>query len=176
MKKITVILAIVMFIIMNGKEEDIIVIPNEAIRVRVVANSNDFEDQKVKETLKDDVKKMVYYLLKDAKNIEEARDILKTNIPNIKVEINKSLKKQNKPLDYNINYGLNLFTKKEYKNVEYKEGEYESLVITLGKGKGENWWCILFPPLCMIDEKMDNVEYKSIVKEILNKYIKNETF
>lgn len=161
---------------MNGKEEDIIVIPNEAIRVRVVANSNDFEDQKVKETLKDDVKKMVYYLLKDAKNIEEARDILKTNIPNIKVEINKSLKKQNKPLDYNINYGLNLFPKKEYKNVEYKEGEYESLVITLGKGKGENWWCILFPPLCMIDEKMDNVEYKSIVKEILNKYIKNETF
>ncbi len=176
MKKITVILAIIMFIIMNGKEEDIIVIPNEAIRVRVVANSNDFEDQKVKETLKDDVKKMVYYLLKDAKNIEEARDILKTNIPNIKVEINKSLKKQNKPLDYNINYGLNLFPKKEYKNVEYKEGEYESLVITLGKGKGENWWCILFPPLCMIDEKMDNVEYKSIVKEILNKYIKNETF
>ena len=161
--------------IMNGKE-DVIVIPNEAIRVRVIANSNDFKDQKVKENLKDDVKQMVYYLLKDAKNVNEARDILKTNIPNIKVEIDRNLKRQNEPLDYKINYGLNFFPKKEYKDIEYEEGQYESLVITLGEGKGENWWCILFPPLCMLDEKMDNVEYKSIVKEILNKYIKNETF
>ena len=56
-----------------------------------------------------------------------------------------------------------------------KSGYYDSLVITLGNGKGENWWCILFPPLCMIDEKTSEVEYKSIVMEILNKYLKNET-
>lgn len=175
MKKVTVILAIIMYLIMNGENNEVIIIPNESIRVRVVANSNNQNDQKIKETLKNNIKPAIYSLLKDAKNINEAREILKRNIPNIKVEIEKNLKLQNTNMSYNINYGQNYFPKKEYKGIEYDEGNYESLVITLGNGKGENWWCILFPPLCMIDEKTSEVEYKSIVMEILNKYLKNET-
>ena len=175
MKKVTVILAIIMYLIMNGENNEVIIIPNESIRVRVVANSNNQNDQKIKETLKNNIKPAIYSLLKDAKNINEAREILKRNIPNIKVEIEKNLKLQNTNMSYNINYGQNYFPKKEYKGIEYDEGNYESLVITLGNGKGDNWWCILFPPLCMIDEKTSEVEYKSIVMEILNKYLKNET-
>ena len=56
-----------------------------------------------------------------------------------------------------------------YNNEEYSEGMYESLVITLGAGEGDNFWCILFPPLCMIDENED-YEYKSFFKEIFNKF------
>ena len=57
--------------------------------------------------------------------------------------------------------------------IEYKEGIYESIVINLGEAKGNNWWCVLFPPICMIEAKKsdkDNVEYKSKVLEIINKY------
>ena len=68
--------------------------------------------------------------------------------------------------DYNIKYGLNYFPEKKYKNVIYPEGNYESLVITLGEGVGENWWCVLYPPLCLIDEENDNIEYDLYIKKI----------
>ena len=76
-------------------------------------------------------------------------------------------------LEYKINYGMNYFPEKEYKGVTYEEGEYESLVITLGNGLGENFWCVLFPPLCLLEadeEETEEVEYTSFVKEIIDKY------
>ena len=63
---------------------------------------------------------------------------------------------------------FNYFPKKEHNGIIYEAGEYESLVITLGQGEGDNFWCILFPPLCMVDENED-IEYKSIIKEVLKK-------
>ena len=66
---------------------------------------------------------------------------------------------------------MNYFPEKEYKGIYYEEGEYESLVITLGNGIGENFWCILFPPLCLVDEEeTTDIEYTSIIKELINKY------
>ena len=73
--------------------------------------------------------------------------------------------------DYKINFGLNYFPEREYKGIKYKEGLYESLLITLGEGKGNNWWCVLFPPICLLEaEESDEVEYKSLIKEIIEKY------
>ncbi|MBO5530582.1 MAG: stage II sporulation protein R [Bacilli bacterium] len=57
----------------------------------------------------------------------------------------------------------------------YKEGNYESLVVTLGEGKGDNFWCVLFPPLCLLeaeDNSSSEIEYKFFVKELIDKYIK----
>ena len=75
---------------------------------------------------------------------------------------------------YSIDYGMHEFPLKTYKGVTYEAGEYESLLVTLGEGKGDNWWCVLFPPLCLLeaDESVDTnkIEYKSFVKEILEKY------
>ena len=66
------------------------------------------------------------------------------------------------------------FPEKEYKGVVYDEGYYESLLVTLGEGKGDNFWCVLFPPLCLMEaEETDDtteVEYKSFIKEIIEKY------
>ena len=75
----------------------------------------------------------------------------------------------NSDKNFKINYGKNYFPRKEYKNVIYEEGEYESVVITIGDGNGKNFWCVLFPPLCMMDED-SNIEYSSLVKEIIDKY------
>ena len=77
--------------------------------------------------------------------------------------------------DYKINYGYNYFPKKKYKSVTYKEGMYESLVITLGTGEGDNWWCVLFPPLCLVEADESTVgdaEYTFFIKEIIDKYTK----
>ena len=73
--------------------------------------------------------------------------------------------------EYKLIVDDNYFPKKVYKGVEYKEGLYESLVVTLGKGEGNNWWCVLFPPICMIEaEESSDIEYTTMVKEVINKY------
>ena len=176
MKKLVIILALIMIIIVNDYDSTSIIIPTEAIRVRVIANSNDNEDIKEKELLKEEIQPKIYSLLKDVKTIEEARNIIKNNLSNIDVEVKKSLKKQNSNQKYEINYGLNYFPEKNFKGVTYEEGYYESLVITLGEGKGDNWWCVLFPPLCMLEfdevERSD-IEYKTFVGEILDRYMNN---
>ena len=55
-----------------------------------------------------------------------------------------------------------------YKGIKYKEGYYESLVISIGDSKGDNWWCVLFPNFCLVDTNNDH-EYKLYFKEIFNK-------
>ena len=70
--------------------------------------------------------------------------------------------------NYSINYGYNYFPEKTFKGIKYPAGNYESLVIKIGDGSGDNWWCLLYPPLCFIDE--DSTEYKSLVKDIINKF------
>ena len=176
MKKLVIILALIMIIIVNDYDSTTIIIPTEAIRVRVIANSNDNKDIEEKELLKEEIQPKIYNLLKDVTSIEEARNIIKSNLSNIDVEVKKSLKKQNFNQKYEINYGLNYFPEKNFKGVTYEEGYYESLVITLGEGKGDNWWCVLFPPLCMLEfdevERSD-IEYKTFVGEILDRYMNN---
>ena len=67
---------------------------------------------------------------------------------------------------------MNYFPEKEYKGTIYEEGEYESLLITLGSGEGNNWWCVLFPPLCLIEaEESEEVEYSFFIKELFEKYL-----
>ena len=76
---------------------------------------------------------------------------------------------------YSIDYGYHYFPEKIYKGVKYEEGEYESLLVTLGEGKGDNWWCILFPPLCSLEVDENNnekIEYSLYVKEMFDKFIK----
>lgn len=147
------------------------VIPKEAIRVRVIANSNDEYDQKVKMNVKDIVEDDMYNIMSKTTSIENARDEINNNIPTLSKDIYKYLKDINYNNNFDINFGYNYFPKKVYKGVEYKEGLYESLVVTLGKGEGNNWWCVLFPPICMIEaEESSDIEYTTMVKEVINKY------
>lgn len=149
-------------------------IPNENIRIRVIANSNSELDQEIKYKVKDEIQDDLYNLLKNTKGIDEARKLINNNLGDLDSKVYNVLNQNNYPLSYKINYGLNYFPQKEYKGVIYEEGYYESLVITLGEGNGDNWWCVLFPPLCLLEaEESDEVEYTSFIKEIVNKYYWN---
>lgn len=167
------ILIIVIYVIIGQTFSKNYVIPNEAIRVRVIANSNEEYDQRVKSSVKDIVSKEMYILLKNTNSIENARDIINSNISNLDKDIGNYLDVINYNLEYKLNFGYNYFPKKTYKGVEYKEGYYESLVVTLGEGEGDNWWCVLFPPVCMIEaEEGADVEYTTLVKALMSKYLK----
>lgn len=174
MKKtiITLIVISITYMVIGVSAEEIVEIPSEAIRVRVIANSNSEYDQEMKNEIKTDVQLYMRELLKDAKTTDEARKIITENMKNLNNRLDMFLTQINYNEEYKINFGLNYFPEKEYKGIKYKEGLYESLLITLGEGKGNNWWCVLFPPICLLEaEENEEIEYKSFVKEIIEKYL-----
>ena len=172
LKKIIILLAIISAVVLIiNKKEEYIVIPQEAIRIRIIANSNDDEDIKVKEIVKDNLNIEINKLLIDAKTINEARYIIETNLSNIESIVLNVLRSLNYNKEFKINYGMNLFPEKEFKGIKYENGYYESLVITLGEGKGNNYWCVLYPPLCLLDNSKKDVEYRFFVQELIDKYL-----
>ena len=173
MKKILIIISIVLIFVLvtqNVNAEDIM-IPNEAIRFRVLANSNGVYDQEVKMTVAMEVQDEIYNILKDEQNINSAKIKLQDNIPKIESTVERIFREKSYINTFKVEYGYNYFPEKEYKGVKYDAGEYESLLITLGEGKGDNWWCVLFPPLCLVEaEESTEVEYKFFIKELIDRY------
>lgn len=171
MKKIIIILTLVTtFLIYNETKKDTVIIPDSAIRLRVIPNSNSALDQNMKIKVKKYLEENTYELLRDKTNIEEARNLIQENIPLLEENINRIFEENNYDMNYNVSYGYNYFPDKEYRGIKYDEGYYESIVISIGKAEGDNWWCVLFPNLCLIDlENTGNREYKSWVAETINK-------
>ena len=148
-----------------------IVIPDEAIRIRVLANSNSNYDQHIKQEVKENLINSIISLIDKNDSIDTFRNKIINNITNFSSNIDTVLSTNNYEKQYSINYGLNYFPKKYFKGVKYNEGYYESLVVTLGDGLGDNWWCVLFPPLCLIEaSEYSNVEYTTLVGELISKY------
>lgn len=171
-KTIILIIGVFFTYMMIGNAFSEYTIPDEAIRIRIVPNSNEIVDQEMKEKVKIKVEKDIYELLKNSKSIEKSRILINEYIPYIKDSINTIFKDNNYNMNYNVNYGLNYFPEKEYKGVKYEAGMYESLYITIGEGCGDNWWCVLFPPICMLEaEESTDVEYRVFVKDIFNQYL-----
>lgn len=140
-------------------------LPEDSIRFRIIANSNNEIDQGVKHLIKKELEGNIFQLVQHSSSPEETRKILKENQSVIK----STLEKYNIP--YSINYGKNYFPEKEYNGITYESGEYESLVISLGEAAGNNWWCVMYPPLCLLESKgnqYNEVEYKSYFKEIIS--------
>lgn len=162
MKKIIVFLFVLTIIYISKSEEEII-IPTNSIRYRIIANSDSTKDQMLKMNIKEKLDEEILPIFSDSNSIEDSRLLIKDNLDNIKNIVSKYTD------DFDVNYGKNYFPEKTYKGISYDAGNYESLVITLGSGLGKNWWCVLYPPLCLIDENTNDVEYTTLVKEILNK-------
>ena len=169
MKKIIVIISIIFIIFLCIKNEKTIMVPDDSIRFRIISNSNNKEDITVKEYLTSKI--LNNKDLFESNSISESRDKINKNVNNIDALINNTFNELNYNKDYKINYGINYFPEKIYKGIKYNDGYYESLVITIGEGKGDNYFCVMYPPLCLIDDNNDEIEYKFKIIEILKKYI-----
>lgn len=167
MKKLIIILLFIgVLFSVNTKEK---AIPKKSIRFRVISNSNNKEDIEKKIKVKNVLTKRLEYDLKDSTDYNSSMEILKSN----KNEYDKLVHNELKNNDYKINLGKNYFPAKEYKGTYYKSGKYDSLIVTIGKGEGKNFWCVLFPPLCFIDEdKGKDIEYHSFFKDVIDKILK----
>ncbi len=171
MKKLVIVLAIITTLLVINKEEKI-VIPKEAIRFRVIANSDQAQDQVLKRKVVNNLNEEIRKVTTLDTSLANSRENIKKEIPSFSKIVSETLEKNQSNQTFTIDYGMNYFPEKEYKGIVYEEGEYESLVITLGNGLGENFWCVLFPPLCLLDteEEVEDVEYTSFVKELIEKY------
>lgn len=166
MKKILIIVAIVISILCINKKDEVI-IPNNAIRFRVVSSSNTLSDQTIKNKVSKNIQNKIYELTKNTSTYTETKKVLDNNYEYLKDSIEEELKNSNVNYSYHLNIGRNYFPSKEYKGIKYDAGYYDSVSIELGNHDGLNWWCIIYPPLCLIDEDTTDIEYTTLAKELL---------
>jgi len=120
---------------------------SKVLRLHVLANSNSTFDQELKLKVKDEIVNYLTPLLKDSKNLDETKEIINSNISEIK---NLAKMVTNKYSDYKVNVSISTsnFPTKAYGNISFPAGNYEALKVEIGEAKGNNWWCVMFPPLC----------------------------
>lgn len=128
------------------------------IRFHVLANSDSEEDQALKLKVRDDVIDYLQPKLKTSKSIKESEKIIleeKSNLINI---CENTIRENGYNYDVDIDLGYSKFPTKQYSSVVLPAGEYKSLKILIGNGQGKNWWCVMFPPLCFVDEQNNVID------------------
>lgn len=157
--KVSIILVIISIILLSptqtkqeATEVQFQTIPDDAIRLRILANSDSDADQHLKHIIRDEVSAQISDWVEHISDIDEARQMIETNINKVEQTVIDILKEQHSNQSVDVRYDSNItFPMKIYDNYVYPAGEYEAVLITLGEGKGANWWCVLFPPLCFLD-------------------------
>lgn len=150
------------------------------IRMHVIANSDSDFDQKVKLKVRDEVISYVNDLsgIEDADDIKQSRKKLESQLDDIECAAEGVLNENGCNYKASAELGVRWIPEKTYDEMYFPAGNYEALTITLGKGEGENWWCVLFPPLCLITEdeaeleelgidSQDQIKVKSWLREVL---------
>lgn len=148
----------VLMMVWEGQKSDAAVaevaIPQESIRLRILANSDGAADQLLKRQIRDQIVEQInrwVSALEDPQSLEQARALIRRHLPELNALVAEELQKRGIDYDYKVELGVVPFPTKMYGGTVYPAGEYEAVRVTLGAGKGQNWWCVLFPPLCFID-------------------------
>ena len=132
--------------------EDYRVIPDEAIRLRILAESDHPDDQQLKHAVRDAVNQEITTWVEELTSVEQARETIQNRLDQVDAIVAETVADYDPGLAYQVDYDANvLFPAKLYDYYVYPAGEYEAILITLGEGQGSNWWCVLFPPLCFLD-------------------------
>ncbi|OIJ11760.1 stage II sporulation protein R [Anaerobacillus alkalilacustris] len=136
---------------MSVAAANLVAIPDEAIRLRILANSDSPKDQWLKREIRDQVNMEITEWVTELESIDNARDVIRTQLDRIEEIVQVELTRIGITDSFTVEFDEVQFPTKLYGNTLYPAGLYEAILITIGEGKGENWWCVLFPPLCFID-------------------------
>ncbi len=151
--------------------EDIV---NEIIRFHVIANSDSEEDQNLKLKVRDNVIEYVSDKLKDCKDLSEARKFIVNNKSTIESIAKDTIIENGYSYEVTSMLSRENFPDKVYGDLVFPQGEYEAYRILIGEAKGQNWWCVMFPPLCFVDGTKDAVDSKKIEEKISEGKAKDE--
>ncbi len=156
------------------------IIPDDSIRIRILANSDSVSDQWIKRKVRDAIitETKLWTQQLELEEISSARQMIESQLPVIHRVVEQTLEQYGFYYSAEVELGQVDFPTKTFGKHVYPENQYEALRITLGKGEGENWWCVLFPPLCFIDGTTVSDHYPQIPvdKNVDNKieYQKNK--
>ncbi len=170
---ISIILAvIVLFTVYNKVFANNLDNDNALIRLRVIPNSNSPIDQSMKELVKSYLERDIYPLITEEDTPNEIRNKIINNLDNMDNDITTIFKTNDYDKKFTISYGYNYFPQKELYNETYQEGYYESLVISIGNAEGDNFWCLLFPNFCLLENtNNEEVKYDFILSKLLTKFM-----
>ena len=142
---------------------------DKLIRFHVIANSDSDKDQKLKLKVRDEVISYLQPKLENSNSIEESEKIIKNEYKTLENISKKVISKNG--YNYTVKVGLEYsnFPAKQYSSVVLPAGKYKALRISIGEGKGKNWWCVMFPPLCFVDDQNGIIDEKidKKLKEVL---------
>lgn len=142
---------------------------NNILRLHVIANSDTIEDQKLKYEIRDNVINYMNSISKNITSKEEAINLIKENKEDFIQIAKETIINNGFNYDININFSNCYFPTKNYGDITLPAGSYDAIKIEIGESKGQNWWCVMFPPLCFVDVTSGIVpeESKNIMKENL---------
>ena len=145
---------------------------NSVVRIHIRANSNSEVDQSVKLLVRDEVVDFITPLIADCSDSNDVKDVLNSNIKSIEKVADKVLSDNGFEYVASAKIRNEYFPSRSYGGKIFPSDYYDALIVELGSGKGDNWWCVAYPPLCFIGEDIggDNVEYRSKILELINKY------
>lgn len=145
-------------------------IQNSVFRLHVIANSDSEEDQNLKYIVRDKVLEYINNLSYNASSKEDVIDLASSNIDTIQEIAQKTVYENGYNYQVKLNIGNFAFPTKTYGDISFPAGFYDALKIEIGEADGQNWWCVMFPPLCFVDVTSGIVpdESKEIIRENLS--------
>ena len=146
-------------------------------RIHIRANSNLDGDQRVKYAVKDAVVEALTPYLAQAKNKEEAVMCAKANLGMLEQVADGVLKNAGYKYSSRAEVRQEYFPTRAYGEVVLSSGEYASLILNLGEGVGDNWWCVVYPPLCFVgteNSSQASVVYQSKLLEIIRNFLEDK--
>ncbi len=149
-------------------------IANSVFRLHVLANSDSDEDQALKYKVRDNLLQYMNTICKDCSSKNEAILLVEENKENFKQIALQTIKDEGYSYDVTINIGNFEFPTKNYGDISLPAGFYDALRVEIGKAKGQNWWCVMFPPLCFVDISSGVVPEES--KELMQENLTEEEF
>lgn len=146
-------------------------IADSVFRLHVIANSDSAEDQNLKYIVRDKVIEYMSSISQNASSKEDVIEIAKTNLDKIQAIASQTIRENGYTYSVNVEVGNFSFPSKRYGDITLPPGYYDALRIKIGEAEGQNWWCVMFPPLCFVDVTSGVVpdESKEIMKENLSK-------
>ncbi len=173
---IVCVLGIVVVLILCGVKvpsQNQVLTPENYLRIHIRANSNDEIDQKVKYKVKDAVVEALIPVLAECEDKSQACKVLKSNFAYIEKVANNVLRANGFDYVSKAQFNREYFPTRVYESVTLPEGEYDALVLNLGSGEGNNWWCVVYPAFCFLETKnYDNIVYISRIWDIIKNVIK----
>ena len=144
-------------------------IAGEVFRLHVIANSDTEKDQELKLKVKTRIVEYLKEILGEDAGVEETKEAVLTHLTEIEQEAENLIEEQGFDYPVEVVVEKTYFPEKTYGDCTFPAGEYEALKVKIGSAKGQNWWCVLYPSLCFLDDTYGIVteEKKEDLKEVL---------